>query len=175
MKTWRAVFFVLNQNSGLAFNQLFFIFIEGVPYQGMSATHENLLASFAFHLMVHLPHNLVGFFSPHTITDTVMLYSYLFLTIYLVTIFCQNKTKCCHLRLRKYWLHNRANIQDIFGKDLKLQRISLFTVPRGKKEKKSQVKTCSEGRNRQALSKSEAFICNSMRLQKVCPFFFSFR
>lgn len=100
-------------------------------YQGVSAAREGLLASSAFHYMAAFPHNLV-FFSSYT--DAVMLYLHLFHNTYLVTIFCLNSTKCCHLILRKYWLHNRANVEDIFRKDLKLQRKSLFAVPRRNKE-----------------------------------------
>jgi len=69
----------------------------------------------------------------------------------IVTIFCQNTTKCYHLRLRKYWLHNRANIDDIFGKDLASKKKSIYSSKAGG----SQVRTCSEGRMRQAMLKSE--------------------
>lgn len=67
-------------------------------YQGVSAAHESLLASSAFPYMAALPHHLI--FSSYT--DAVMLYLHLFHNTYLVTIFCLNSTKCCHLRLRKY-------------------------------------------------------------------------
>lgn len=99
-------------------------------YQGVSVARESLLASSAFPYMAALPHHLI--FSSYT--DAVMLYLHLFHNTYLVTIFCLNSTKCCHLRLRKYWLHNRANIEDKFRKDLKLQRKSLFTVLRRNKD-----------------------------------------
>lgn len=81
-----------------------------------------------------------------------MLCASLIQTAYLVTIFCQNTTKCCHLRLRKYWLHNRANIEDIFGKDLKASKEK--SIYSSVVKKKSQVKTCSEGRMREAILKS---------------------